>query len=223
MNRQENLDRLNELEIKKHNPEFLVYSNLIPKIQEMIDKHAKGKILDLGCGNKPYKSFFNGKYEEYIGCDIVQSSVGCVDVISPATKIPLESQTFDLVFTTQVIEHVGDFNSMLDEAYRLLKNDGHIIISGPMYWPIHEAPYDFYRFTKYGFQYVLERAGFKEIEIIPNGGKWAVFGQVFFQTMPSFLLHFKFIKIFFNNLFNYLDKKYFDDNNTLNYVVSAKK
>jgi hypothetical protein len=92
-----------------------------------------------------------------------------------------------------------------------------------MYWPIHEAPYDFYRFTKYGFQYVLERAGFKEIEIIPNGGKWAVFGQVFFQTMPSFLLHFKFIKIFFNNLFNYLDKKYFDDNNTLNYVVSAKK
>ncbi|MBU3663461.1 MAG: class I SAM-dependent methyltransferase [Bacteroidetes bacterium] len=188
-----------------------------------MQNYAKGQLLDIGCGNKPYFSLFKDKIDAYVGCDIVQSSNNCVDIVSEATNIPLEGNIFDTVFSTQTIEHIGDFQLMLNEAYRLAKNDGIFILAGPMYWPLHEEPYDFYRFTKHGFAFSLKKAGFEVIEIIPNGGKWALLGQVLIQTLPTWLTFPKIMKRIHNAFFTWLDKKYFDSSNTMNYVVISKK
>jgi len=48
-----------------------------------------------------------------------------------------------------------------------------IILSAPIVWEHHELPYDFFRFTRYGMQYIFEKAGFEIVEIKANGGKWA--------------------------------------------------
>jgi len=223
MIRTEKISRFkNFKEVNKKDPFFLVLSPLIESLITAINQYAKGKVLDIGCGNKPYRDLLS-HCESYIGCDIVQSSEEVVDIVCDATSIPINNDSIDTVISTQTIEHIGDYKVMLREANRLLKLHGHIIISGPMYWPIHEEPHDYYRFTKFGFKFILEEAGFEIIQIIPNGGKWALFGQVVINTFPYRLVNSSFFRRIVNNLFHWLDKKYFDDTNTMNYVAVAKK
>jgi hypothetical protein len=112
---------------------------------------------------------------------------------------------------------------MIREAFRVLQSSGVLIMSGPMYWPLHEEPYDFFRFTQYGFQFLLEQAGFVDIEIVNNGGKWALCGQVLIHTISDTRLHYNFLIRTINRLFAYLDDRRPSNNNTMNYVVIARK
>jgi len=221
--REDNLNRLSSFQMKSHSVNYLEHHFILKGLNYAVEKYACGNVLDIGCGNKPYSPLFQGKIDKYVGCDIVQSSSNCVDVVSEATNIPLESNQFETVFSTQTIEHIGDFQLMLNEAFRLTKPGGFFIVAGPMYWPLHEEPYDFYRFTKHGFEFSLRKAGFTIAEIIPNGGKWALLGQVIIQTLPVWLTFPKLLKKIHNNFFMWLDGKYFDSSNTMNYVVIAKK
>lgn len=221
--REENIERLVSYKIKPHEVNYLEHKYIIEGIIYSCNKYATGKLIDLGCGNKPYTEILEKNISEYIGCDIIQSSNNRVDVICDATNIPLPDNSFDSAFSTQTIEHVGDFQLMVNEAYRLLKPGGHFIVTGPMYWPLHEEPYDFHRFTKHGFAHTLTKAGFEVVEIIPNGGKWALMGQVIIQTLPVWLTFPKFVKLLHNKFYAWLDKKYFDPVNTMNYVAIGKK
>ncbi len=234
--REENLSRLSTTKISYNTPYFLNYKYLFEDLQAAISKHAKGDLLDIGCGNKPYQPFFEGKLSSYMGCDIIQSDKNQVDIICPATDIPLPDNVKDTVFSTQVIEHVADHRKLLSEAFRILKPGGVIIVSGPMAWEHHEEPYDFFRFTQYGFEWILSEAGFTDIEIKGNGGKWAMVGQLTLNSMRSSFakksplrkllsgLYFIFrIKWIINAFFSWLDKVDKDYSATLNFVVTAKK
>lgn len=218
--RDSNLQRLSHTEAKLSNSEYLVYAPLFKGLKQAITNHATKRLLDIGCGNKPYESWFADKVEEYIGCDIAQSDLNKVDVICEAQSIPFEDKSFDTVFTTQVIEHVGDHEGMLNEAFRLLKPGGKMILSGPFYWPLHEEPHDYFRYTKHGFRLLMEKSGFRVNEIHPCGGKWAVTGIMLISAIPY---RPKFINRLLNPIFAFLDRKYFDPIITFNYVVIAEK
>ena len=233
--RSENLSRLSDTRISKLNAYYLHYKSFHPALFTAVSKYAKGRLIDIGCGNKPYEKKFEGTVTEYIGCDIVQSDLKKVDVLCEANNIPLPDNSFDTAFSTQTIEHVEDHQGLVNEAYRLLKPGGYFIVSGPMYWHLHEEPYDFFRFTKYGFKYIFEKAGFEMIEIIPNGGAWATAGQTlihsfllsksrnFFIHASRFLFHRLRIYWIINSFFGWLDKVDYNPANTLNYVVIGKK
>ncbi len=222
--REENIERFSDYsKIAKDDHYYLVYKPLILDLEYAVKKYAGARVLDLGCGNKPYQGMFRGIAKEYVGCDVVQSSMNKVDVICEATNITLPDSSFDTVFSTQVIEHVEDHQALVREAFRLLKPGGHFIVSGPMYWHLHEEPHDFFRFTKHGFKYILEKNGFTVLEILSNGGKWALIGQVIIHTMPARLVRLKLYRTIVNSIFSYLDKKYYNDFNTMNYVVVGKK
>jgi SAM-dependent methyltransferase len=235
--REKNVDRISGISNSLSSPEFLVYHYFQNDLIDSINKYAGGKLLDIGCGNKPYASVVNQKVESYTGCDIVQSSNNCVDVICEATSIPLINDSFDTVLSTQTIEHVEDHQQLVNEAFRLLKDGGYFILSGPMYWPLHEEPYDFFRFTKHGFSYILNKAGFDVVEIKSNGGKWALCGQVIMQTLfpeirRSKRMKWRILRMFFNlaggvkglnKFFLRMDNGSKNEVTTLNYVVVAKK
>jgi SAM-dependent methyltransferase len=237
MEREENLARLENVQNSSVSDiNYLVYLSFHRELFTSIQQYAKGKLLDIGCGNKPYKTWTEGKITSYIGCDIVQSSANKVDVLCQANNIPLENESFETLLSTQTIEHLEDYQGMVNEAFRLLKNDGYFILSGPFYWHLHEEPYDFYRFTKHGFKYILEKAGFEILEIKENGGAWATLGLMLNHTFsfqnPSANKIAKVIKYVFrklnlhkivNRIFSYLDTKDFNSINTINYVVVAKK
>jgi SAM-dependent methyltransferase len=103
-------------------------------------------------------------------CGIVDTSP---DFIGDALYLPIKDQSVDIVFATQVIEHVTKPDLMVRECKRVLRPHGCLILSGPFYWPLHEEPYDFFRFTKYGFAQLLSDAGFSEWQIREDGGDWA--------------------------------------------------
>lgn len=233
--RTENLSRLSSTKVTKFSNYYLHYKSFHSALFYSFEKFATGKLLDIGCGNKPYEKMLEGKLSEYTGCDIIQSDLNKVDILSVADDIPLDSETFDTVISTQTIEHVENHQGLVNEAYRLLKPGGYFIVSGPLYWHLHEEPYDFFRFTKYGFAYIFEKAGFEELEILPNGGAWAVAGQT---LIHSFMLsksknifirgsRFLFQKLrivwLINSFFSWLDKVDYNPVNTLNYVVIGKK
>lgn len=237
MKREENLTRLDNVEkINISNRDYLVYLSFHKELKTAIQKYATGKLLDIGCGNKPYEIWVKGKILEYMGCDIVQSSSNKVDVLCEANNIPLESNSFETIISTQAIEHIENHQGMVNEAFRLLKVDGYFILSGPFYWHLHEEPYDFFRFTKHGFRYILEKAGFEIIEITPNGGAWATLGQMINHTFGftnsnantvakgvKYLFRKLRIHVLVNKTFSYLDSKDFNPINTINYVLVAKK
>lgn len=234
--RTEKLERLTVPRTGLNDPYYLEYKYLFKDLEAAIHNYASGQVFDIGCGNKPYKVFFEGRITSYEGCDIVQSSEGVVDIICPATDIPVPDGSKDTVFSTQVIEHVADHRKLLSEACRILRPGGHLIVSGPMAWEHHEVPYDFFRFTRHGFEWLLETHGFEPVEITPNGGKWALVGQLMLNSMRSSLAKKTFLRRIFsglyfvlrikwliNVLFAFLDKHDRDDSSTLNFVVVARK
>lgn len=234
--RETDLKRLDSIKVSKNTVDFIVMHYLIRDIKSSIAKFATGNLLDVGCGNKPYESLFENKLSSYTGCDVVQSNANKVDVICLATNLDFEDNKFDTVFSTQVMEHVDNSDKMMGECNRVLKTDGHLILSVPFCWELHEEPYDFFRFTKYGLTELCKRNNFEVIEIVANGGKWAAIMQMNLnmiyssfkrKSFSSKLLKGLFINLHLTQLLNWLaikiDKKYFDSLLTLNYVLIAKK
>ncbi|MBN9350818.1 MAG: class I SAM-dependent methyltransferase [Chitinophagaceae bacterium] len=219
-------------------PYYLVYYFLNHDLKEVIAKYAKGKVLDVGCGNKPYKNQFPDSITEYVGCDIEQSNLRVVDKICPATDLDFDDNSFDTVFCTQVLEHVYDHRTAFKEISRVLRPGGYFIGSLPMAWPHHEEPTDFFRFTKYGLEGLIKEYGL-EVELIKaNGGKWAFLGQMIiinFSEKPGEnkslsrlkTLVFKILlcKVWINLIFRKLDKisSQPEYHNTLNFVFVARK
>ena len=236
MDRRKGVARLSSITNKKNSKDFIVMHYLIADLKDAIQEYARGEVLDVGCGNKPYEVLFTETTELYIGCDVVQSSEEKVDVICHATELSFENNRFDTVFTTQVIEHVGDPFKMSEELFRVLKPGGFVIMSAPFTWELHEEPYDFFRYTKYGLNEMLSKVGFDVLNVKANGGKWAALIQIFLNMIYSTFRRKTFIRrclkfIFINcrctaliNQFAlYIDKTFHDELLTLNYVVVAKK
>jgi SAM-dependent methyltransferase len=230
-----NMARLHQPVISINNTYYLVYKYLFADLKRTIDKYASGRLLDIGCGNKPYLSFFHG-IESYTGCDVVQSSRQLVDVICPATELVFDDNSFDTVFSTQVLEHISDHQKVFSEVNRVMKPGGYFIFSLPFTWELHEEPHDYFRFTKYGIKFLVDRSGFEQIEIIPNGGKWAALGQIRINVLWSLFSkkphlakwHRLFIRFsgclaLLNAFYLLLDRCEYDDILSLNYVCVARK
>jgi ubiquinone/menaquinone biosynthesis C-methylase UbiE len=159
-----------------------------------------------------------------------------VDYLCPANDLCFQDSEFDTVFSTQTLEHVADHRGMVAEAFRVLRPGGYAIFTVPFSWELHEEPYDFFRVSKYGLKYLFEGSGFEVIRIKANGGKWAAISQLFlnvlmstrkYVTFRSRLIKLLFIRmrliIPYNKISIWLDKRFFDDVFTLNYIIVARK
>ena len=125
-----------------------------------------GKVLDVGCGNKPYKSWF-GDVIEYIGIDV--TSGADVDIVIDSNKAwNITDEHFDVLLVTQVIEHVENLDLVLNEMSRVTKRGGVVIASFPFLYSLHGTPYDFRRFTHLGAVNLL--SGFEVVSVGRQGG-----------------------------------------------------
>lgn len=230
------LPRLKGIVLKKKNPDYIHLYFLMQDIKETLDKYAGGYLLDLGCGNKPYKEWYAPLTTQSTGCDAVQSSENLVDTICLATELPYQNNTFNTVFCTQVLEHVYDHHALVKEAFRVLLPGGKIILTVPFTWELHEEPYDFFRISKHGLRELFEEAGFEVLFIKANGGKWAAMFQMMintvystfkYKTVKSKILKLLFLELKFTWLINqfavWIDKRHPDNVWTLNYIVTATK
>lgn len=106
-----------------------------------------GRVLDVGCGDMPYRHFFR-QTTGYTGIDVVAG--GADIVVAPESVWPLANDSFDIVFATQVVEHVENLPHTLGEMLRVCKPGGRIVLSFPFLYNEHGGPFDFQRFTVHG-------------------------------------------------------------------------
>lgn len=140
---------------------FYLYRSLRSQLSQL-----GGVVLDVGCGDQPYRSWF-GKVQRYIGIDV--SPGERVDiVIEPGSAWPLPDASIDVVLCTQVLEHVEDLEHTLSEIRRILRPGGKAVISYPFIYNEHGVPHDFRRFTAYSARPLFP--GWKIISLERQGG-----------------------------------------------------
>lgn len=154
---------------KAHN--WLVY-DVGDRWLEKYNHLYRGIVYDLGCGEAPYKGWFSQCADSYIGVDWSDSFHNTkADIVANLNeRLPIDDAVADTVLSLSVIEHLSEPQIMLNEAHRILKPGGGLILQVPWQWQVHEAPYDFFRYTPYGLRMLLERAGFTEINVQPQAG-----------------------------------------------------
>ncbi len=154
----------------------LVYHYLMRDLREQLPT-LTGRVVDAGCGLQPYRHLLGPGVTEYVGVDR-QGAFTAPDVEGDVLSLPLPDASFDAALSTQVLEHVTDPGRALRELARVLRPGGRLILTCPGIWPHHEAPYDFFRYTRFGLEHLLGEAGFEVTEIREEGGVWATIGQM---------------------------------------------
>lgn len=157
---------------------------LIHRINRKIAQQLpyRGRVIDLGCGIAPYKQIILGVADSYVGVDWPKSFHGNpnTDVYaSLRERLPFRGACADTVVSFQVVEHLPDPNTLLAEAQRILRPGGSLFLTIPFMWLVHEAPFDYCRYTRHGLQHLLQKHGFVEIEIRENTGFWQMWSLKF--------------------------------------------
>lgn len=144
----------------------------------------RGVVYDLGCSDSHYKRFILENADSYVGVDWSNSLHDInADIIADLNdRLPIPDATADTVFSISTLEHLREPKIMLKESYRILKPGGKLIIQTPWQWHVHEAPFDYYRYSKFGLEYLIASSGFKNITVEPQFG--------FFSTIALKLNYF---------------------------------
>ncbi|MDT8411454.1 MAG: class I SAM-dependent methyltransferase [Vicingaceae bacterium] len=154
--------------------------------QENIPLYVSGNLLDLGCGKVPLYA----AYENYI------SDVTCVDWQNTIHKnpfldietdinqpLPIENENFDTVILSDVLEHIRKPEELIAEIHRIMKPNGKFMLNVPFFYWLHEQPFDYFRYTKFALQSMLEDAGFKVLKLEPMGGIPEIMTDIFCKNV----------------------------------------
>ncbi len=149
------------------------------KIQAALDTYASGRLIDVGCGAKPYEEFLSSRVAEHIGVDLPDGTHGqeAVDRVGSAYETHEPDGLADTVLLSQVFEHLEEPAEALLESYRILTPGGHLVLSTNFAWHLHEEPRDFFRFSPHGLRYLFEQAGFEVVVVQPVTGAWFLLYQ----------------------------------------------
>lgn len=135
-----------------------------------------GRVLDIGCGLSPYRHMLGPRVVDYVGVDR-EGELTRPTIVGSAEGLPVPDASFDVVMCTMVLEHVADPRRVLAEARRVLAPNGRIVLTVPGVWPTHEAPHDYWRFTRFGLEGLMREFGV-DGELVSLGGLWSVVGQM---------------------------------------------
>ena len=183
-------------------------------------EYVSGKLLDVGCGRKPYKETYFAAASSYLGVDFTSTSAP--DIVASALDLPLEDQAFNTVVSTEVLEHVPDPLRALREMHRVLMPGGFLILSTPMYWPRHEIPHDYFRYPYDGLLHLLKESGFEVVRLFNRGYAYVFLGQVVQHTLP-FFIRWRWLITMLNTFFIWCDRHHPYDAVTLGWTVVARR
>jgi len=147
------------------NPFYFARRGLHRHVLSLISR-LEGKLLDIGCGTKPYKDMCDN-VSEYIGLEIDDEgnrNHSFADVFYDGRTMPFEDKSFDSLISNQVFEHVFNPNEFLKEVNRVAKMDAKLLLTVPFVWDEHEQPYDYARYSSFGLKYILSENGFEVTE-----------------------------------------------------------
>ncbi len=166
-------------------------SNRLQWLKNTLSKIREGsRILDAGAGTQQYRSLCThlnyvsqdfGEYDgqgDKSGLQMGEFDYGNLDIVCDIINIPEPDETFDAILCTEVLEHIPSAELAIKEFSRLLKKNGHLILTAPFCSLTHFAPYHFSTgFNKYFYEHYLEKYGLEIIEINKNGNLFDFLAQ----------------------------------------------
>ncbi len=187
------------------------------------------RILDAGAGEGNYQHLFTR--HRYTGVDLGVGdsdwNYGSLDAIADLTAVPFREGVFDAAINIVTLEHVREPACVLAELSRVLRPGGKLLLIVPHEWEEHQTPHDYFRYTRYGLRYLLERAGMTGIEIEPVGGFFRLLSRRLLNALQFFPgLGFPIAALFFAPpalilpLLDSMDKR---RNFTLGFICHASK
>lgn len=164
--------RLKNGRVSRTHPSWVLGNEEVHWLESLVKKYARGRLADIGCGTKPYAGMVAPYITQHVGIDHNEMFHGRsnVDIFADAYNIPVPDGSFDCVLLTDVLEHLENPQSAFVEMARILKQGGSVILSVPHLHHLHEQPRDFYRYTKYGLEYLAGQAKLVTAEMKPIGG-----------------------------------------------------
>jgi SAM-dependent methyltransferase len=149
--------------------------------QAALKEHARGRLLDLGCGSVPLFEAYRGLVDEILCVDWLASlhQQQHVDAFADLTQsLPLGDSTFDTVLLSDVLEHIPNPERLVAEIARVLRPGGCTVVGVPFLYWLHEIPYDFNRYTRYQLERLHKKAGLEVVQLTEIGGSPEVLADV---------------------------------------------
>ena len=185
-------------------------------IKKDFENQKSIKVLDLGCGNKPYESLVINylKNVKYIGIDYYNENAD-IKLDLNKDKLPFKDNEIDFIICTEVLEHLYDPFHCIKEMKRVLKQGGFIFLSTPFFYPVHDRKHDYFRFTENFHLRTFDNKeeGFKILKISKSNSYLGVFPLLLENYLGTKATNFwKFLILFSNKLSNKILKKKFLNN-----------
>lgn len=202
-------------------PRILI-NNRMRKTQKL-----EGRILDLASGTiRPsyYRFLKVDKDAKIVSIDI--SDERKPDIKADLEGLfPFEDKKFDNVFCFNLLEHIFNYENLVGESFRVLKNNGKIIGTIPFLGSVHGDPDDYFRYTKSTLKRVFKEAGFQEIKIEALGyGPFAVNYYMIAFLFPRLIrIPLLFLAIFLDKIIIKLNKRHGKEKYVLMYYFECKK
>jgi SAM-dependent methyltransferase len=139
-------------------------------------REPKPRLLDIGCGIKPYEPFFAGAVAEYVGVDVANPAA---ELEGTVEEIPVPDESFDLVLCTQTLEHAEDPAGAVRELRRVVAPRGRVLASTHGVQVYHPNPDDYWRWTHAGLERLFrENAFWSAVTVNPGAGTTACIGML---------------------------------------------
>ncbi len=136
-------------------------------IESVVSSHIhlgeKTRVIDLGCGRQPYRSFFESDETTYHGVDLPGNDEAD-SFFTQSGHTEASDGSYDIALSNSVLEHINDPKTYLDEAYRVLRPGGLLVLSTHGIWVYHPDPNDYWRWTCEGLRSQIAASGFTIID-----------------------------------------------------------
>lgn len=140
---------------------------------------AQDAVLDAGCGEGRHRSRFANA--RYIGVDLAIGDDNWdyrgLDIVADLAALPFRDAAFAAAINIVVLEHTKQPARVIAELARVLQPAGRLLIVAPHSWEVHQAPNDFFRFTRHGLSFLFDRADLKTVRIDPIGGYFTLLAR----------------------------------------------
>lgn len=167
---------------------LLVFHTMDRELARCAKDYLNGRLIDIGCGTKPYEAMLKPFVSEHVGLDVEQpfNPQTTPDLVGTAYNIPTDADSFGAAFSTAALQHLEEPELALSECHRVPKPGGIAVYSVPFIWHVHSAPRDFIRYTNFGLKHIFEKVGFEILELKALSGFWVTFGQMFVYCLYQF-------------------------------------
>jgi SAM-dependent methyltransferase len=153
-----------------------------------LDVPKEAWVLDAGAGEGRYAKYF--KHARYCGIDLAigdpKWNYRGLDAVADLSCLPLRSRSVAACLNIVTLEHVKDPKQVVGELFRVLQPAGRLLLVVPHEWEVHQAPHDYFRYTRHGVALLLEQAGFHDYTITPVGGYFRLLSRRLMNGLQFF-------------------------------------